>query len=302
MDGQHESPARGEASGARSAQAEEFARRLAAAGQTRLIATALATVGSLHELVAVLRPSAEEFRQAIDFLTEVGHYADARRQEWVLLADVLGVSTLIEDQNNPRPAGATPNTMAGPFYRADVPETALGADLSRDGKGEPLAVSGGISALDGTPVGGAIVEVWQANAEGLYENQEPDRQPEFNLRGRFRADAQGRFHFVTVKPRGYALPSDGPVGRLMAALGLQLDRPAHIHFRVSADGYETLTTHIFDRADPAIARDAIFGVKPELMAEFRVLPAHGGKQRHALDLNLVLCPQGQGGNGPSGRR
>lgn len=301
MDGQPDGQRRNDFPGSLSAQAEEFARRLTSMDNSRLAEAAQATVGSLHSLIAALRPSGEEFRLAIDFLTEVGHYADARRQEWVLLADVLGVSALIEDQNSPRPFGATPNTVAGPFYRSDVPETALGANISRDGKGEPLAVAGRITSLQQEAIAGATVEVWHANAEGLYENQEPDRQPEFNLRGRFRADAQGRFHFETVKPKGYMLPSDGPVGRLMTALGLGLDRPAHIHFRVSAEGYETLTTHIFDRADPAIGRDAIFGVKPELMAEFQALPANGGKRRHSLDLNLVLCPRRQGSTGNSGR-
>ncbi len=300
MDGQHDD--RQEARiRAISAQAEEFARRLAGAEPSRLVDAARATVGGLHALVAALRPTGEEFLLAIDFLTEVGHYADSRRQEWVLLADVLGVSSLIEDQNNPRPAGCTPNTLAGPFYRADVPETALGANLSRDGEGEPLAVTGRVLGADGTAVAGAVLEVWHANAEGLYENQQPDRQPEFNLRGRFRTDAQGRFHFVSVKPRGYSLPSDGPVGRLMTALGLGLERPAHIHFRVGAEGFETLTTHVFDRADPAIGRDAIFGVKPELMAEFRALPPNGGKRKHALDLTLVLCPRGQGRPATHGR-
>lgn len=301
MDGQHEGPRRGGVPGAISAQAQEFARRLATADQSRLAEAAQATIGGLHTLIATLRPSAEEFRLAIDFLTEVGHYADLRRQEWVLLADVLGVSSLIEDQNSPRPAGATPNTVAGPFYRADVPETPLGANLSRDGRGEPLSVTGRVMSLDGQGVGGAIVEVWHANAEGLYENQEPDRQPEFNLRGHFRADGQGRFRFDTIKPRGYMLPSDGPVGGLMTMLGLGLERPAHIHFRVSADGFETLTTHIFDQADPAIGRDAIFGVKPDLMAEFRTLPLNGGRRKHALDLNLVLCPLRQGEFDNSGR-
>lgn len=301
MDGQHDDRRGSALPDARSAQAEEFARRLSGADPSRLVAAAQATVGGLHGLIAALRPSGEEFRQAIDFLTEVGHYADARRQEWVLLADVLGVSSLIEDQNNARPAGCTPNTPAGPFYRADVPETPLGANLSRDGKGEPLAVTGRITGHDGTAVGGATVEVWHANAEGVYENQEPDRQPEFNLRGRFRADAQGRFHFVSVKPKGYLLPSDGPVGRLMTALGLWLERPAHIHFRVSADGFETLTTHVFDRADPAIARDPIFAVKPELMAEFQAMPPNGGRRKHTLDLNLVLCPLRQGGSANGGR-
>lgn len=301
MDGQHDAQS-DEFAKATSAQAEEFSRRLAAIGPSRLAAAAQAAVDGLHSLIVELRPSGEEFRLAIDFLTDVGHYADARRQEWVLFADVLGVSSLIEDQNSPRLAGATPNTVAGPFYRADAPEMPLGANISRDDKGEPLEVSGRIVGLDGEAIGGAMVEVWQANAEGLYENQEPDRQPEFNLRGRFRADPQGRFRFLTVKPKGYTLPSDGPVGQLMTALGLGLDRPAHIHFRVVAERFETLTTHIFDRSDPAIGRDAIFGVKPELMVEFRALPPNGRKRKYALDVTLVLCPQRQGETATSGRR
>jgi hydroxyquinol 1,2-dioxygenase len=302
MHGQHNG-ARGDASPVTiSPQAAEFSRRLTTTGHSRLATAADAAVGGLHALVARLRPSSAEFQLAIDFLTEVGHSADARRQEWVLLADVLGVSSLIEDQNRPRPNGATPNTLAGPFDRPDAPETPLGASISRDHKGEPMEVEGRVVTLDGQAVSGARVEVWQANAEGLYENQEPDRQPEFNLRGRFQADTQGRFEFPTVKPKGYALPSNGPVGRLMLALGLGLERPAHVHFRVSADGFETLTTHIFDRSDPAISRDALFGVKPELMAEFRALPPHGKKRSHALDLNLVLCPNRRGENETSGRR
>lgn len=302
MHGQHDGPQREDIPRAISTQAEEFSRRLAAAGPSRVAAAAQAAVQALHALVAELRPSGDEFRLAIDFLTEVGHYADARRQEWVLFADVLGVSSLIEDQNNPRPAGATPNTLAGPFYRSDVPEMPLGSNISRDRRGEPLEVEGRVVALDGSGIAGAVVEVWHANSEGLYENQEPDRQPEFNLRGRFHVDPHGRFHFQSVKPKGYTLPSDGPVGQLMSALGLGLERPAHIHFRVSAEGFETLTTHIFDRADPAIGRDAIFGVKPELMAEFRALPPAGGKRKYALDLNLVLCPARQDDDKSIGRR
>lgn len=267
--------------------AESFAARLAGTAPSRLTGTVGALVAQLHRLALDLRLTPAELRAALAFLTEVGHHADARRQEWVLLADTLGLSTLAEDLATPRPAGATPNTVAGPFYRADAPDLPLGATLSRDGKGEGLAVTGRITGLDGSALPGATVEVWHANSDGKYENQEPDRQPEHNLRGRFRADAQGRFQFGTIMPKGYALPGDGPVGRLMTALGLTLDRPAHLHFRVSARGHERLTTHIYDRADAAIGRDAIFGVKPELLADFRPEGAAGGR---ALTLTLVLCP------------
>ncbi|NEX46665.1 dioxygenase [Pseudotabrizicola algicola] len=270
----------------------EFAERLANSAPSRLTETLGALVLNLHNLIENLRLTPAELRAAIEFLTEVGHSADPRRQEWVLLADAMGLTALLEDLNHPRPSGATPNTVAGPFYRDDAPDLPDGATISRDGKGEPLTVRGQISSLTGEPVAGALVEVWQANAEGKYENQEPDHQPEYNLRGKFRTDSLGRFSFRSVMPRGYALPADGPVGRLMNRLGMCLERPAHLHFRVSAKGHETLVTHLFDKADPAIGRDAIFGVKPELLADFRAVdPLATGRR---VDVNLVLCPRRQG--------
>lgn len=281
--------------------AAAFAGRLSSAPDERLAEALRTGVGGLLRLIADLRLTGEELRAVIRFLTETGHHVDARRQEWVLLADLLGVSTLVEELNHPRPPGATPNTVAGPFYRPGAPEMPAGGNICRDGRGEPMAVAGFVGDLDGHPVAAAMVEVWHANAGGRYENQDPDRQPDFNLRGRFRTDARGRFRFHSIRPGGYRLPSDGPAGRLMAALGQSPERPAHIHFRVTAPGYATLTTHIFDRADPAIGRDAIFGVKPELLAEFRALPPQAGQPRHALDLNFVLCPEGAGATETPGR-
>ena len=276
---------------ARSA-ADDFAARLSAAGEGPLAASVGTVVAHLHRLVSETRPSPEDLRRALDFLTEVGLACDQRRQEWVLLADVLGISTAVEDMATPRPAAATPNTIAGPFYRAAAPAVEAGGTISRDGRGEPVAVSGRLADTAGAPVAGALVEVWQASHEGRYENQEPDRQPEFNLRGRLCGDAAGRFAFRTIRPRGYALPDDGPVGRLLSALGLPLDRPAHLHFRVTAPGFQTLTTHVFDRDDPAIGRDAIFGVKPGLLGAFR--PAAAGEAvRWTLDVAFVLARDGE---------
>lgn len=264
--------------------------RVASAGQSRNSAVFLTIVDRIHDLVADLRPSSDDLRTLIDFLTDVGHAADTRRQEWVLLADVIGVSTLIEDINSARPKTATPNTLSGPFYRADAPEVANGANLSRDGRGQVLAVAGRIVDLAGATVPGAMIEVWQANADGRYENQEPDQQPEFNLRGKLRGTAEGRFHYKTVRPGGYTLPCDGPVGRMMASLGLRLLRPAHLHFKVTAPGFDTLTTHVFDRADPAIGHDAIFGVKPQLLYDFKSVQSGKDAAELALDVQFVLCP------------
>lgn len=260
--------------------------RLCAAGAEARAPAVMAAIRHLHRLVDEVLPTPEMLREALEFLTEVGHRADHRRQEWVLLADVLGVSTRVEELAHPCPAGATPATLPGPFYRPDAPEMPLGACLSLDGRGEPLEVRGRVRVLGAGPAAGAIVEVWHANGEGRYENQEPDLQPEFNLRGRFRADAEGRFWFRTIRPRGYRLPEDGPVGRLMNGLGLPLERPAHLHFRVAAAGCRTLVTSVFDRDDPAIGRDALFGVKPELLAAFQ--PAPGGGW--AVEVELVLAP------------
>ena len=273
---------------------DELSLRLAAAETERLGLSLLAIVRRIHDLVVELKPSPAEMRHVVEFLTEVGHASDDRRQEWVLLADVIGVSTRVEELYADCPSGATPMTLAGPFYRGDVPEMPPGSNLSRDGVGEPLQVSLSVTDLTGAPVPSALVDVWQANALGRYENQDPDLQPEFNLRGRMRADAQGCLTFRTIKPRGYFLPEDGPVGRLVNRLGLRLERPAHVHFKVTAPGFRTLVTHVFDRDDPAIGRDALFGVRPELLAEFRSLPP-GGTAKHALDLTLVLVRDGHAG-------
>ncbi|WP_308240283.1 dioxygenase [Mesorhizobium sp. J428] len=166
MDGNQHRLHRGGTSATGQMASEDFAARLATRPASRLSETVGALVASLNRLADELGLTASEFHAATDFLTEVGHYADSRRQEWVLLADVLGLSSHIEDLNHRRPAGATPNTIAGPFYRADVPEMPAGANISRDGKGEPLSVSGRVVGLSGEPLAGALVEVWQANGDG----------------------------------------------------------------------------------------------------------------------------------------
>ena len=266
---------------------ENLASRVTLGRDDRIACALLATIGHVHDIIQDLQPTPEEWGQVIGFLTAVGHSTDLRRQEWVLLSDVIGASALVQDLHSVRPKGATPNTLAGPFYRPDVPDMADGATISRDGIGEPLQVSGRIAGVDGQGIGGAMIEVWQANSQGVYENQQPDLQPEFNLRGRFTANDAGEFHFTTVCPRGYALPGDGPVGRLMERIGITLQRPAHLHFRVTAPGFQTLTTHIYDRDDPQIGSDALFCVKPELLADFRAPP--GSKSPRRLDVLLCLA-------------
>lgn len=247
--------------------AEAFARRFGESDDATAHLLS-AVVGHVHQLIKEFRPTPEQWRKVIDFLTEVGHASDERRQEWVLFSDLVGASALVEGINSRRPAGATPNTIRGPFFRSDTPERMSGSSISLDGKGEPLLVEGSVEDLDGLPIPTAEIITWQANAEGCYENQQPDLQPEFNLRGLFRADQKGRFHYHTVRPAGYGVPGDGPVGRLLAQAGYPLHRPAHLHFVVRAPGFETITTHIYDAEDPRLGEDALFGVRPELVHAF----------------------------------
>ncbi len=198
---------------------EAFAERFSADRDARLVELLAAAVTHAHDLIKQFRPTQDEWRRFIAFLTEVGHASDERRQEWVLLSDLIGASALIEDINSRRPKGATPNTIRGPFFRADAPARASASSISLDGIGEPLMVSVRVQDLDGLPVAGAEVVTWQANAEGFYENQQPDLQPEHNLRGLFRTDVEGCFSYRSIVPSGYGVPADGPVGRLLSAAG-----------------------------------------------------------------------------------
>ena len=233
----------------------------------------LAVVPHLHAVIRELRPSRAEWRRTLDFLAEVGQISDARRHEWVLLSDVLGASALVDELNAPRHPAATPNGPRGPFYRAGAPALADGADVCLDGRGEPLTVSLALVDLDGDPVAGARVETWQANPEGTFENQAPDEQPEWNLRGTFTSDAAGRVRYRTVRPGGCRLPGDGPVGRLLGELGHPLARPAHLMYRVEAAGFDTLVAPLYDGSDPDLHADPLPGLRPELVAA--LVPAAG---------------------------
>jgi len=251
-----------------------FASRVAAAPDRRLAAAMSSLVEHLDTMVAELDLTRDDLRAILCFLTEVGDVCSEQRQEWVLLADTLGLSSMVESQAARRPAGATPNTLPGPFYRPDAPARSDGETISLDGRGVALAFNAQVTDLDGDPVERAQVEVWHANDLGLYENQDPDMQPEFNLRGVFTTDSKGCVTIRTVRPAGYTMPADGPVGQLAQRLGLGLRRPAHLHFRIAAPGFQTLTTHVFDASDPDIGRDPLFAVQPELLTDFK--PDAGG--------------------------
>lgn len=248
--------------------ASAFAERLGNAPDLRLASFMRELIHDFADLADRMDMSRTELQAAIGFLTDVGEACSERRQEWVLLADVLGLTSAFERRNARLPDDATPNTLAGPFYRPGAPRRADSESICLDGKGAPLAFTARLSNSDGDPVPSARIEVWHANGDGVYENQAPDVQPEFNLRGTYTSGPDGTVRILTVRPRGYRIPDDGPVGRLLRQLGLPTLRPAHLQFRISASGYQTLITHVFDKSDPAISADPLFAVDPALLADF----------------------------------
>jgi catechol 1,2-dioxygenase len=222
----------------------------------------------LHEAVKELEPTQDEWFEAIMFLTKTGQICNEWRQEYILLSDILGVSMLVDAINNRKPSGASESTVLGPFHVDGAPMMEMGANICLDQKGEDMYIEGRILDTKGNPIEGAVIDVWQANDEGFYDVQQKGLQPDFNLRGVFTTGADGRYWFRAVKPKFYPIPNDGPVGQLLVALGRHPYRPAHLHYIIKADGFETLTTHIFDPEDPYINSDAVFGVKESLLAKF----------------------------------
>ena len=222
----------------------------------------------LHEAVKELEPTQDEWFQAIMFLTKTGQICNEWRQEYILFSDILGVSMLVDAINNRKPSGASESTVLGPFHVEGAPLLDMGANICLDSKGEDMFIEGRILDTKGNPIEGAVIDVWQANDEGFYDVQQKGLQPDFNLRGVFKTGADGRYWFRAVKPKYYPIPDDGPVGQLLRALGRHPYRPAHLHYIIKADGFETLTTHIFDPDDPYINSDAVFGVKESLLAKF----------------------------------
>ncbi len=228
-------------------------------------------VTHLHDFVREVEPSFEEWQAAVNFLTRTGQMCSGSRQEFILLSDTLGVSMLVDAVNHRLPAGATETTVLGPFHVADAPEFALGADITGGLTGEPLYVEGSVSAADGTALPAAKIEVWQSDSEGFYDVQRNDLE-NAALRGVLRADGAGKFWFKTIQPAPYPIPYDGPVGDMLRATERHPWRPAHVHFMISAPGYETLVTHVFADGDEYLDSDAVFGVKNSLIREFTQHP------------------------------
>ena len=234
----------------------------------RLKQVMTSVVNHLHAATKEIRPTQDEWMAAIQYLTKTGHMCTDWRQEFILLSDTLGVSMLVDTINNSHGGEATENTILGPFYVENPPQRQNGSNICLDGKGEPLLVTGRVLDLTGNPIAGAKVDAWQTNNDGFYDVQQKGIQPEMNLRGVFTADAAGSFWFRTAKPRHYPIPGDGPVGDMLLATGRNNIRTAHIHFIVSAPGYQKVITHVFPPDCPYLEEDAVFGVKESLIGNF----------------------------------
>ena len=234
--------------------------------RTREILTEL--VRYAHDFVRAVRLTPGELMDAARYLRACGDISDHARHEFILLGDVLGITMAAETLAAEAPDGAFESSVLGPFHRADAPLELAGADIARgEDDGEPALIRGRVLDLDGSPIAGAELDVWGTNHGGLYENVDPS-QPDFNLRGRFRTDAQGCFEFWTVKPVSYPIPDDGPVGELLRAAGRHNMRPGHLHVIVSADGYRTVVSELYTDDDPWLNDDAVFGVKPSLVVHY----------------------------------
>jgi catechol 1,2-dioxygenase len=263
---------------------EDVVESFSAAPDRRLGEVMQAVVRHLHELVLELEPSRDEWRQAVDFLTAVGQACSDTRQEFILLSDVLGVSSQVEVSSVNPSAGATENTVLGPFYVPGSPLREYGDSIPENADGgHPLLVRGRVVDLAGRPLEGAMVDVWQNASNRLYAVQDASQHPH-NLRGRFHTRADGSFEFRTVRPVPYPIPDDGPVGKLLKAAGRHPWRAAHVHLLVSAPGHRTLTTHLFDAESDYLDSDAVFGVRDSLVVPFTI--ADGGGLLARFDVAL----------------
>ena len=236
----------------------------------RLREIMLALITHLHEFVKEVELTEEEWFKAIQFLTAVGHKCDDVRQEFILLSDTLGVSSLVDTVNHLRKGIGTENTALGPFYVPGSPEKPMGASIVQKPteKGVTAVVNGTVRDQDGNPVANAVLDVWQSSSEGLYHMQD-ENMPEYNLCGRFTTGDDGKYIFVTEKPAAYPVPTDGPVGDMLRACGRHPMRPGHLHFIIAAPGYDRLVTHIFTNGDEYLDSDAVFATKSSLVGEYK---------------------------------
>jgi hydroxyquinol 1,2-dioxygenase len=241
--------------------------RWATARDPRTAEVLTALVRHLHDFAREVRLTEAEWMAAIQWLTRTGQISDEKREEFILTSDVLGLSMLVVQMNHRLDPAATPATVLGPFHIEGSPELDFGADMSEGLPGTPLYLSGTVRDLDGAPVAGAVLDVWQADTEGAYESQVADVD-EARLRAKYTTREDGSYCVRTIAPKGYTIPMDGPVGDLISRTEISHFRPAHIHFLINVPGFEPLITHLFEEGAEYLDSDVVFGTKQELVVAF----------------------------------
>jgi hydroxyquinol 1,2-dioxygenase len=246
---------------------EEAVSRWSSAHDPRFRELITRLIPHVHAYAREVGLTHEEWLAGLNFLARVGQWSSEARAENILLSDVLGLSMLTVMLNDRLPKGATPHTVLGPFYVEGSPEFEAGADMAAGHRAEPCFISGRVLDTDGAPIAGAVLDLWQADDAGLYEVQLEAKDGPY-LRGVYRTGADGRYLVRTIAPLGYSIPMDGPVGDLVRMTEVSHFRPAHIHFLVSAPGYQPVITHLFKRGAEYLENDAVFAVKEELVTDF----------------------------------
>jgi len=269
-----------------------------APGDARFGQVMTSLIRHLHDFVRDVQLTEQEWMAAIQFLTQTGKTCTDKRQEFILLSDTLGVSILVDAINNRLPEGATEQTVLGPYYWEGAPEMPMGSDIAKGTVGEPCFYSGRITDMNNRPIKGALLDIWSGDGEGNYDMQLGSN--EMRARAKLVTGEDGRYWFRSIKPAYYPVPTDGPVGAMLRAMGRHPNRPGHVHFILSAPGHRTIVTHIFPSDSPFLDSDTVFGVKDTLIAAFtRHEPgiAPDGTRSdvpfHTCEYNFQLAPAQQ---------
>lgn len=220
----------------------------------------------LHDFARETRLTHSEWQQGLEILRETGRITTPQRDEFVLLSDVLGLSSLVDMIHSPEVG--TSSSVLGPFHVSNPPVYPMGADLRGEFGGDVVLVKGRVLDTDGTPIPAATLDIWQTAPNGLYSSQDPE-QDEFSFHAKFTADADGSYRFTTVKPVPYTVPTDGPVGKILNATGRHPWRPSHLHYIVEAEGFKPLVTEVFPDDDPYLDQDTVFGVRDDLIMHYQ---------------------------------
>jgi len=261
------------------------------------IMTSLAT--HLHAFAIETKLTHAEWEKGLDILRSAGQITTPERDEFVLLSDVMGLSSLVDMMNSSE--GGTNSSVLGPFHISNSPAMEMGADLRGDTEGELILVAGSVLDLQGKPIAGATLDIWQTAPNGLYSSQDPD-QDTYNFHAMFTTGEDGRYSFTTVRPVSYTVPTDGPVGELLNATGRHPWRPSHLHYIIKAAGFRTLVTEVFPDDDPYLDQDTVFGVRDDLVMSYVqqeqgsfpetgfVLSGKVNEPYSRVDFDLILSP------------